>query len=80
MCIRDRARPTAGEITVFGKPVNPRKRIAILKQVGSLIESPSDYGHLTGEENLRIVQTRRGAPEREDVYKRQVILHRGLTL
>ena len=59
------ARPTAGEITVFGKPVNPRNRIAILKQVGSLIESPSYYGHLTGEENLRIVQTLRGAPERD---------------
>ena len=59
------ARPTAGEITVFGKPVNPRNRIAILKQVGSLIESPSYYGHLTGEENLRIVQTLRVAPERD---------------
>ena len=59
------ARPTAGEITVFGKPVNSRNRIAILKQVGSLIESPSYYGHLTGEENLRIVQTLRGAPERD---------------
>ena len=59
------ARPTAGEITVFGKPVNPRNRIAILKQVGSLIESPSYYGHLTGEENLRIVQTLRGAPEKD---------------
>ena len=59
------ARPTAGEITVFGKPVNPRNRIAILKQVGSLIESPSYYGHLTGEENLRIIQTLRGAPERD---------------
>ena len=59
------ARPTAGEITIFGKPVNPRNRIAILKQVGSLIESPSYYGHLTGEENLRIVQTLRGAPERD---------------
>ena len=59
------ARPTAGEITVFGKPVTPRNRIAILKQVGSLIESPSYYGHLTGEENLRIVQTLRGAPEKD---------------
>ena len=59
------ARPTAGEITVFGKPVNPRNRIAILKQVGSLIESPSYYGHLTGEENLRIIQTLRGVPEKD---------------
>ncbi|OUQ80489.1 ATP-binding cassette domain-containing protein [Flavonifractor sp. An10] len=59
------AKPTAGEITVFGKHVNPHNRIAILKQVGSLIESPSYYGHLTGEENLRIVQTLRGAPEKD---------------
>ncbi|NMB89005.1 MAG: ABC transporter ATP-binding protein [Chloroflexi bacterium] len=57
------ARPTAGTITVFGQPVNTRNRLAILKQVGSLIESPSYYGHLTGAENLRIVQTLRGAPE-----------------
>ena len=59
------AKPTAGEITVFGKHVNPHNRIAILKQVGSLIESPSYYGHLTGEENLRIIQTLRGAPEKD---------------
>ena len=36
-----------------------------LRQVGSLIESPSYYGHLTGAENLHIVQTLRGAPERD---------------
>ena len=36
----------------------------MLRQVGSLIESPSYYGHLTGEENLRIVQTLRGVPEK----------------
>ena len=59
------AKSTAGEITVFGKHVNPHNRIAILKPVGSLIESPSYYGHLTGEENLRIVQTLRGAPEKD---------------
>ena len=40
----------------------PRNRLAVLRQVGSLIESPSYYGHLTGEENLRIVQTLRGCP------------------
>ena len=59
------AKPTAGESTVFGKHVNPQTRSAILKQVGSLIESPSYYGHLTGEENLRIIQTLRGAPEKD---------------
>ena len=57
--------PTAGQISVFGKAVNQQNRLDILKQVGSLIESPSYYGHLTGEENLRIVQTLRNVPERD---------------
>lgn len=57
-------RPTAGDIAVFGEPMTCRNRLAILKQVGSLIESPSYYGHLSGEENLRIVQTMRGVPEK----------------
>ena len=57
--------PTAGQICVFGKAVNQQNRLDILKQVGSLIESPSYYGHLTGEENLRIVQMLRDVPERD---------------
>ena len=61
-------RPTAGSISVFGKTVNGQNRLAMLQQVGSLIESPSYYGHLTGEENLKVVQTLKGVPER-DVYE-----------
>lgn len=57
-------RPTAGKMQVLGKPMVPANRLSILQQVGSLIESPSYYGHLTGEENLRIVQTLRGVPEK----------------
>ena len=57
-------RPTAGEIQVLGREMNRANRLAVLRQVGSLIESPSYYGHLTWEENLRIVQTLRGVPER----------------
>ena len=60
--------PTAGSISVFGKTVNGQNRLAMLQQVGSLIESPSYYGHLTGEENLKVVQTLKGVPER-DVYE-----------
>ena len=60
--------PTAGAISVFGNEVNGRNRLGILKQVGSLIESPSYYGHLTGEENLKVIQTLRGVPEK-DVYE-----------
>lgn len=59
------ARPTAGSITVFGKEVNSRNRLSILTDVGSLIESPSYYGHLTGTENLRIISTLKGVPDKD---------------
>ena len=57
-------RPTAGSIQVLGHTMDRANRLSVLRQVGSLIESPSYYGHLTGEENLRIVQALRGVPER----------------
>jgi ABC-type multidrug transport system ATPase subunit len=44
-----------GEIRIFGNRFAD-ERIAILRKVGSLIESPSLYDHLTAEENLRVVQ------------------------
>lgn len=44
-----------GEIRVFGKPfVNDR--VETLRKIGSMIESPSIYGHLTAVENLRVLQ------------------------
>lgn len=57
-------RQTAGDIRVLGKSMDQKNRLSVLRQVGSLIESPSYYGHLTGEENLRIVQTLRDVPEK----------------
>lgn len=59
------AKPTDGNIEVFGKEMNSRNRLSILKNVGSLIESPSYYSHLTAEENLKIAQTLRGVPEKD---------------
>lgn len=50
-------RPTAGEIDIFGKRLQAKTRADILRNIGSLIESPSYYGHLTGTENLKILQT-----------------------
>lgn len=44
-----------GTISVFGKPFN-ENRIEILKNIGSLIEAPSLYAHLTARENLLIWQ------------------------
>lgn len=56
---------SAGEVTIGGEPVSRKNRIAILKETGSLIESPSYYGHLTGRENLEIVRTLKKVPEQE---------------
>lgn len=58
-------KPTSGSITVFGKTVSAKNRIPILKDIGSLIESPSYYGHLNGYENLQIICTLKGLPEKE---------------
>ena len=59
------AKPTDGSISLFGMPVNEKNRIKLLADTGSLIESPSYYGHLTGEENLHILQTLKGCPEKD---------------
>jgi ABC-2 type transport system ATP-binding protein len=44
-----------GEISVLGKSLKQNRR-EILGSVGSLIESPSLYGHLTAYENLLLLQ------------------------
>ncbi|MDV8078307.1 ATP-binding cassette domain-containing protein [Rhodococcus sp. IEGM 1370] len=49
-------RPTSGEVEILGKPMNHETRRGVLSHIGSLIEAPPGYGHLTGAENLRIVQ------------------------
>lgn len=56
---------SGGQVAIGGEPVNRKNRIAILKETGSLIESPSYYGHLTGRENLEIVQTLKKVPKQE---------------
>lgn len=63
-------RPTEGKVTVFGKELESNRR-SILNQTGSLIESPSYYGHLTGIENMRVIQKLRDVPDKnvEEVLK-----------
>lgn len=56
--------PTAGEIDILGQRMERQHRLQILQKVGALIEAPSYYGHLSGEENLRILQKLRNVPER----------------
>ena len=46
-------KPTSGYITVMGKPLNDNS-YDILKRMGSMIEYPTFYDGLTGEENLKL--------------------------
>lgn len=58
-------KPTNGEIYFFGQKMNEKNRLSILHHTGSLIESPSFYGHLTGLENLQIVAKLKKVPASE---------------
>ncbi|CAM3535944.1 ATP-binding cassette domain-containing protein [Micrococcus flavus] len=49
-------RPTSGHAEVLGQEMTRATRRQLLGQIGSLIESPPGYAHLTGRENVRIVQ------------------------
>ena len=59
------AHPTCGRAQVLGVPMTPENRLKLLRNVGSLIESPSYYPHLTARENLEIVSELRGLPTGE---------------
>lgn len=48
--------PTSGDIEVLGEPLTRASRTRLLPSIGSMIEAPPGYGHLTGRENMRIVQ------------------------
>ncbi len=57
-------KPSKGSIEIMGKAFNEKNRQEILKSVGSLIESPSYYGHLTGRENMEIIRRLLGLPRK----------------
>ena len=48
--------PSSGQVLIGGQPMNRSTRRRHLAHIGSLIESPPGYGHLTGAENMKIVQ------------------------
>ncbi len=53
-------KPNSGSISFYGQKMTEKNRLSILKTTGSLIESPSYYGHLTGAENLQIIAKLKG--------------------
>ena len=58
-------KPTEGTISFFGEQMTDKNRLSILKSTGSLIESPSYYGHLTGLENMQIIAKLKNTPAAE---------------
>src|ERR1041385_3770729 len=57
-------RPSRGTVSLFGRPL-PKSRGEVLRRVGSMVESPSPYLHLTGRENLEVHTRLLGLPPRE---------------
>jgi ABC-2 type transport system ATP-binding protein len=66
-------RPGAGEIHLFGRSLSDQ-RLELLRRVGSLVESPSLYQHLTGWENLELIRRMIGG-KRNDIDRALGIVH-----
>lgn len=64
-------KPTGGDVSILGTTLaeggrgqaSEKQRLAILKETGSLIETPSYYAHLTGRENLEILCRLKSIPQ-----------------
>lgn len=55
-------KPTSGSIHILGKNLKT-ERLDILREVGSLVENPSYYPHLTAYENLETLRIILGVPK-----------------
>ena len=56
--------PTGGSVALLGQPMNEKNRIPLLRQTGSLIESPSGYLHLTADADRKVGQYSLGMKQR----------------
>jgi ABC-type multidrug transport system ATPase subunit len=67
---------TSGQIELMGHPV-PRRLAAVLPAVGSLVEGPAAYGHLSGPANLALLDAAGpGGPRRTRRARIADALHR----
>ena len=57
--------PTAGRVRLLGQELTEKSRLPLLRQTGSLIESPAGYLHLNAQENLEIVADLKGVPHKD---------------
>jgi ABC-2 type transport system ATP-binding protein len=60
-------RPDRGHISLFGCSLQ-KQRLLLLRRVGSMVESPSLYPHLTGRENLEVIRRLVGG-KRQDIQR-----------
>ena len=63
-CITGLTFPSSGEMTLFGETSNARLQ-SMRNRVGSMIEAPALYLHMTAYENLHLLRLLRGIPNDE---------------
>ena len=63
--------PTSGEAEVLGKPM-PTARRSVLPRVGSLVESPAAYSHLSGSANLALLDATGSDRSRRQVRRTRI--------
>ncbi|CRH90744.1 putative ABC transporter ATP-binding protein [Chlamydia trachomatis] len=51
---------TTGEVKILGRTMLDRNRTQLIQKIGCMIEEPAYYDHLTGLENLQILQSLKG--------------------
>lgn len=57
--------PTSGEVTLLGQKLTSKTQPSLLPAIGSMIDSPAGYGHLTGWENMCIVRDMLGLSDQQ---------------
>jgi ABC-2 type transport system ATP-binding protein len=57
-------KPDDGSIHIFGRPLKQNLN-EILSRIGSLVEAPALYPHLTGRENLELIRRLTGGDRKE---------------
>ncbi|NJK43592.1 MAG: ABC transporter ATP-binding protein [Pleurocapsa sp. SU_196_0] len=62
-------RPSSGSVQVFGEPLSNRT----LGRIGALVETPSAYAHLTGQENLELTRRMLNAPKANVVRSLELV-------
>lgn len=66
------ARPTSGQMSLLGRPVSARSSLPA-GTIGSLIEGPSFYPSLTGQENLSMIADYLGLPRTRVGHSLEVV-------